>query len=165
MLEAINNGLHDNLIRATAAVVKDSGSLSHHGKEMPPKEVGTTADDVLKHAREMLGKGNKHSEELGKEAVKPLAQTPRYAETRPQVVDSIVRSRPQRAQPPPASVLIGDLNALAAPKPKPVTVVAPPPAPKPTPKVGGSLEDVVEQVADDITAKVSFEIETPINYS
>lgn len=81
---------------------------------------------------------------------KPLTQTPRYAPTRPQVVDSIVQSRPQRAQPPPTSVLVSDLNNLATPKPKP----APAPAPAPVKKVPtGSLEDVLDQVADDITAK------------
>lgn len=134
--------------------MKDSDSLAHHGKEMPPTEVATSTNDILKNAREMLGKGNKHSEELGKEGGKPITQTPRYAPSRPQVVDSLVNSRPARSQPPPTSVLVNDLNSLATPKPKPAPVVVPPP--KPTPKVPtGSLEDVVEQVADNITAKVS----------
>eukprot|EP01127_Copromyxa_protea_P017772 TRINITY_DN5463_c0_g1_i1.p1 TRINITY_DN5463_c0_g1~~TRINITY_DN5463_c0_g1_i1.p1 ORF type:complete len:2866 (-),score=1037.09 TRINITY_DN5463_c0_g1_i1:28-7458(-) len=151
VVDALDGAVHDKLVAATANVLKDSDTLAKSGKEMAPKEVSKTADDIVKNTQDILGKGKKQSEELGKNSGKPITQAPRYAPTRPEVVDKIVQSRPQRAQPPPTSVLVADLTAIATPKPKPVVV--PPPVVKPAPKKDGSLEDVVEQVADDITAK------------
>jgi len=148
-IDALRKDAHDNLITATAGALNESDVLTTYGKQLNPQEVSQIADNLSTHSKNLMAAADDVSKDIGRSQTTPTVKPAQSPVSMPSAVQAIAQTPHQQKPQPVLDVVIADIQGIAYPKPAP-KVVKPPPVVKKAPQ---SFEDVVDNVAEDISAK------------